>query len=287
MAESDIQSWTLNGAENQTIFGDTHRPIGESIGAVILCHGFKGYKDYGFFPYLAQQFADSGFVAHRFNFSHSGMTNNIETFERADLFEQDTWGKQHYDLLAVTAAVRDGRLAGQGVPIVWFGHSRGGLTTLTAAGQVGESRQPDGIIAVSSPDRANNLLPEQEALLKAESYLVSPSSRTGQQLRIGSEWLEEIEQAGERFDPCAAVKKIICPLMLIHGTDDQTVSAETSRKITDNASRARLVVVPGADHVFGAPNPMPIDTEPPAHTCQMARLCTMFLTGVADRSQAD
>ncbi len=41
--------------------------------AVVICHGFKGFMDWGFFPYLAELLADRGFVAIRFNLSGSGM----------------------------------------------------------------------------------------------------------------------------------------------------------------------------------------------------------------------
>ena len=54
---------------------------------MLIAHGFKGYKDYGMFPRLARVAAETGFVAHRFNFSHSGMTDRIATFEHPDLFD--------------------------------------------------------------------------------------------------------------------------------------------------------------------------------------------------------
>lgn len=277
----NITDWTLSGYDDQTIFGNTHMPDSEPLGVVLLCHGFKGYKDYGFFPYLAQQFAEAGFVAHRFNFSHSGMTNNIETFERADLFERDTWGAQHYDLLTVTGAVRDGRLAGEGLPIIWFGHSRGGLTVLTAAGHISSERQPRGVIAVASPDRPNNLVPEQEELFRKQGYMVSPSSRTGQDLRIGLGWLEEIERFPEKFDPCVAVGKIDRAVLLVHGSDDPTVPVQASRRIAKHGgARVRLVAMPGANHVFGAPNPMPLDGDVPAHAEQLAQITCAFARGV-------
>ena len=102
--------WTLPGADGEAILGNAHRPDGEPVGVVIIAHGFKGYKDYGMFPRIAETMCDAGFIAHRFNFSHSGMTNTIETFERPDLFERDTWNKQVFDCRAVVAAINDGKL---------------------------------------------------------------------------------------------------------------------------------------------------------------------------------
>ena len=91
---------------------------------MIVAHGFKGYKDYGMFPRIAAELAGRGFISHRFNFSHSGMTADTETFGRPDLFEKDTLNKQVADLQSVIEGVSCGVLAGQGFPIVIFGHSR-------------------------------------------------------------------------------------------------------------------------------------------------------------------
>jgi uncharacterized protein len=91
-----VLDWTIPGAENQPIYGTTHLPDGSHgspRSVVIIAHGFKGYKDYGMFPRIAHQCAEAGLVAHRFNFSHSGMTNHIDTFERPDLFERDPAGE--------------------------------------------------------------------------------------------------------------------------------------------------------------------------------------------------
>ena len=87
---ASAQQWTIRGAARQPIIGDAHLPQGEPRGAVLIAHGFKGYKDYGMFPRIAAELSGRGLIAHRFNFSHSGMTARTETFERPDLFERDT-----------------------------------------------------------------------------------------------------------------------------------------------------------------------------------------------------
>src|SRR2546430_741685 len=134
-------AWSIPGADGEPIIGNTHKSaIGlQARGVVIIAHGFKGYKDYGMFPRVATEFAKAGFIAIRFNFSNSGMTNNIATFERPNLFERDTWNKQVFDLRAVTEAAIAGSLRDPGnassLPCVFFGHSRGGVTALLTAGR--------------------------------------------------------------------------------------------------------------------------------------------------------
>lgn len=288
----EMIDWTLPGSSGETIFGNTHLPDGggnEVKGALLICHGYKGYKDYGFFPALAQAAAQVGWAALRFNFSHSGMTNNIETFERADLFEQDTWSKQIFDLQAVASAAQNSQLTG-GVnlsdrPIVWFGHSRGGLTTLLTAARAFEDKtgkliKPSGVIAAASPDKPCNLSSEDKKTFHLTGRMPVQSSRTGQMLYVGLDWLEEIENDPKAFDPVRAVKKIGCPLIFIHGTDDQAVSVQASEKLNKAAKNlGQLEIIANAAHTFNCPNPLPLEADVPPETVKMIEESLKFADG--------
>ena len=286
-------AWTLPGADGQTIIGNTHLPENHprnhhpdrpAAGVLIIAHGFKGYKDYGFFPHLASTAAARGLIAIRFNFSHSGMTNRLDTFARPDLFELDTWSKQVDDLLAVHAAVARGELVDKHLPIAWFGHSRGGLTTILAAARLFDASSQDtpaAVIPVSAPHRATTGFDEQvQQLIRSQGYVESPSARTGQALRVGAGWLAEIDRDPQAYDPVAAIARIACPILLIHGETDPTVPVEASRALATAAGdNAQLATIPDAGHTFNCPNPLPPDAEPPPETNAMVRqVCDFALT---------
>jgi len=279
------EAWSIEGADGQTILGDTHLPEAPPRGVLVICHGFKGYKDYGFSPHLADVAARRGLIAHRFNFSHSGMTNNVETFERPDLFEQDTWGKQMTDLDRVAAAVRDGVLPGDavGLTMTWFGHSRGGVTVLLTASRGGTNR-PDRIVAAAAPHSACFLDDEQRRTLRAQGYLESPSSRTGQSLRLGKAWLDEIEADPDRLDPVRAIGSLSCSVLLIHGEADVSVPIDCAHVLSRAApSATQLTVIAGATHTFNAPNPMPPDRPPPQTTQMVEAVADFALTPLRQR----
>ena len=263
---TDVSDFSIAGALGEPIFGNTHTPDGEPLGVVVIAHGFKGYKDYGMFPRIAESFADAGFIAHRFNFSHSGMTNNIEAFERPDLFEQDTWNKQVFDLCTVMECVSGGDLSGAELPMVLFGHSRGGVTVLLTAGRYANDEdcpQAVGVITAAAPRTCNTLTPDQEELLMQAGSLPSPSSRTGQELRVGKTLLLEQREDPQGHDVLAQVARITCPLLVIHGEEDPTVAAASAMEIVQAATvDARAVLVADADHVFNTPNPMSSDMAP-------------------------
>ena len=269
--------WSIPGSDGQPILGNTHLPSPKTPvrGTLLICHGFKGYKDYGILPGIAHHAAMDGHIAHRFNFSHSGMTNRLDTFERADLFEKDTWGRQIFDLRQVALAASEGAIpaleSSKGLPQIWYGHSRGGVTVLLTAARaflptkypkIGAMPLPVGVIPCAAPHRAFWLREEDKATLYAQGYIDSPSQRTKQMLRVGLPWLKEIEHHPDAFDPVIAAGRVPCPMEVIHGTEDMTVGVESAEKIAEAAPRATLEIIEGATHVFNTSNPMRLEREP-------------------------
>jgi alpha-beta hydrolase superfamily lysophospholipase len=269
-------SWSIPGADSQPIIGDTHMPVEPGRGVIVICHGFKGYKDYGMFPRIALECAcRAGLIAHRFNFSHSGMTNNLGAFERPDLFECDTWSKQVFDLNAVLAAIARGDLPGKGLPVFILGHSRGGVTAILAAGRLTylgtlsdshanagfggleANAATAGVITLAAPAKCNPFTAAEQQLLLAQGWIDSPSSRTGQRLRVGRGFLQEQLDDPPAHDVLAHAEEMSCPMLVIHGECDATVPLHSAEQIVRAAgARATMRVIAGADHVFNTPNPM-------------------------------
>ncbi|MEO0474436.1 MAG: alpha/beta fold hydrolase [Planctomycetota bacterium] len=256
MSTIEATEWTIPGSDGQPIYGNTHQPNQTPIGILICCHGFKGYKDYGFLPLICHQAAKQGLVSLRLNFSHSGMTNRIETFERPDLFEQDRWGRQIEDLQAVYTQSD----LPPDLPRAVFGHSRGGVTSTLFARH--QSPNPMAcLITAAAPDYACKLDDLVKDQLRAEGRLLSPSGRTGQDLYVGLDWLEEVERDPALYDPVLAAAQIKCPMLILHGDQDETVPLDCAHNLHKAATpNSELFVIPGANHVFNCPNPLDAQT---------------------------
>jgi len=262
---SSVSDWTLPGAQGETMHGSTHLPDGVPLGAILLLHGFKGYKDYGFLPHLAGTLTHAGFIVHRINLSHSGIQHGHGDFD-ADLFERDTWNRTIEDLHVLCANVDKGHLAGDGRGTILMGHSRGGAAVLAAAGRhatdgaLGALR---GVVALSAPARLNGLDDQTAAALLAEGSLASPSSRTGQALRVGAPWLQEQLDDPEGHDLSSLMAAVQAPVLLVHGTDDPTVPATDAVRLAQCLpDRVEVHLVEDADHVFTTPNPFAMTAAP-------------------------
>ena len=250
-----ITHWNIEGSKGEKMYGSTHSARNEPRGVVIMAHGFKGYKDYGMFPWLATQFSNEGYIVHRFNFSHSGMQGDDGPFERLDLFEQTTWNTQVEDLKILEQA-----FAQPNLPLTLFGHSRGGVATLLAVGRGDVSA--NRVIALSSPCDCVSMSKEDQQRLLDEGRIESPSSRTGQMLYVGKCFLEEQLESPECHNLLTLAAGITVPCLIIHGEDDPTVSVHSAVTLAETIPKSTLARIAGGDHVFNTPNPFPIAGDP-------------------------
>ncbi|HEX8254364.1 MAG TPA: alpha/beta hydrolase, partial [Thermoanaerobaculia bacterium] len=81
--------FTLTSDEGLPIRGDLDIPD-RPRALVVIVHGFKGFKDWGFFPWVAQRLLQHRLAVCRFNMSRSGIGDDPESFDRLDLIEKDT-----------------------------------------------------------------------------------------------------------------------------------------------------------------------------------------------------
>lgn len=218
--------------------------------AVIICHGFKGFKDWGFFPRLAERLALAGFTAVSFNFSGSGVGEG-EEFD-----ELERWGRQRptadlEDIQTVVDFVTDG-----GSPWVGLvGHSRGGgLAVLHTA----RDERVRALVTWAAIDGFGRWPEEDVRRWRAEGKIDVVNTRTGQVLPIFREALDDFEAHRDgALDVLAAAARIVAPWLIVHGTADSSVpQAEAARlKQRSPSAATQLWLVEGADHTFGARHP--------------------------------
>ncbi len=276
MPHCTTRSWTITNQRRLDLLGNTHTPASSPAACVILMHGFKGYKDYGFIPVLAHDLCDAGMVVHRFNFSTSGMTNAIETFARPDLFALDTWNRQIEDAIRMVQAVHSGEIAGKGLPIYLVGHSRGGATALLTAGLYGDSLHLAGIVTINAVDDCCRMSQEEQDAMLARGYAMTQSTRTHQDLRIERSWLREQLDKPEQHDVILQASKITCPVCVIHSNDDQAVDPSAGQAIA-KACKTKLICLAEGNHVLNMPNPSRVDTDRSEQLLKVTSTITRFI----------
>jgi pimeloyl-ACP methyl ester carboxylesterase len=275
-------NWKIPGANGEIILGNSHLPENTPRAAAIVVHGFLGYKDYGFFPTIADTLARSGIAAHRFNLSHSGMTESIDTFERPDLFGKNTWNKQVEDIERLIHALDRQELVGPGMPIVLIGHSRGGVASLLCAGRraVAAMKPIDAIVSIAAPSSTSRLDAEQMQLLDSLGYREVVSNRTGQTLRVDRAFWDEQDADPDAHDLLGLASRIPSPALIINGDVDEIVPEQAALKIADAMPKAESLIIEGANHVLNTPNPFPNGAEPSKQLSTALAQMTIFLDRV-------
>jgi dienelactone hydrolase len=252
MATSRLEKVRLTAADGGALRVDVRtaaRP-GAARPAVIVCHGFKGFKDWGFFPKLAERLAFGGFTAVTFNFSGSGVGEG-EAFD-----ELDRWGRQRpttdlEDLRIVTEFV-----VGHGARWVGIvGHSRGGgLGILHAA----RDERIRALVTWAAVDHFLRWPEEDISRWRSEGKIGVVNARTGQVLTLFRDALEDCDaHAATALNIPAAAQRIRAPWLIVHGTGDEAVPVSVAERHQAAASSVHpeLMLVEGAGHTFGIRHP--------------------------------
>lgn len=252
VSSSSPEAFEIPCKDGGTIRGDIY-PAESSLGAVILCHGFKGFAHWGFFPYLAQALAENGLTAITFDFSGSGIGRDRESFTEPDAFAHNTLSREQDDLeLLVDYAKRRKLITGK---FGLFGHSRGGGSSiLFAAATDSDVGSLVTWAAISYPNRWS----EEDVLTwRRQGYADVTNSRTGQVMRLGTALLDDVELHGKaKLNIAAAAARIRAPWLIVHGTADETVPSAEAEHLHAQSPVSTLRLIEGANHSFDAKHPL-------------------------------
>ncbi|MBP1930551.1 alpha/beta hydrolase family protein [Ammoniphilus resinae] len=258
MSQSNVlhNSFIIPLEENLFIRGDVEVAVGgDKKPVVILCHGFKGFKDWGFFPHTSNVLAEKGFAVIRFNFSCSGVNNT--DFDELEKFSINTYSREQADLQALLNTLT----TTTELPftehmdlsqIFLLGHSRGGGDSILFAA---ESSQIKGVISwngISQVDIFDQSLKQQ---IKKAGIGFIENKRTKQQMPIRSIVLEDIKQNKERFDILSHLQHLQVPALFIQGAEDASRLIEGFHQMERTAPNQVFVQIDGANHTFGAVHP--------------------------------
>ncbi len=226
--------------------------------AVVICHGFKGFMEWGFFPYVATLLAERGFVAVRFNLSGAGMRPGDELVTDLGAFRENTYSRELADLLAVLEAVgttiAPGRVDRRRLGL--FGHSRGGGVALLAAARPPWRERIRALVTWAAIADVDRFTPEQKAEWRRAGELPVVNARTGQRLALGAGLLDDIEERRTELDLLAASAARSAPWLIVHGAGDESVPAAEAHRLAARAGGEKeLLIVAEANHTFGARHP--------------------------------
>ena len=205
------------------------------------------------FPPLSERLARAGFTAVSFNFSGSGV-DDAGDFTLPERFGHNTFSAELSDARLVLDALHLGDL---GVPpptaTGLLGHSRGGGIAVLHTAQDVRIQTLVTWAAISTVDRWGA---EESANWRRTGRTGVLNARTGQELPLYTDVLDDIDRNASALDIRSAAANIRIPWLVVHGRADESVRfAEAEALVAGSGRTARLLEVKGGGHTFGAAHP--------------------------------
>lgn len=222
--------------------------------AVLLIHGFKGFKDYAFLPVFAEQLARAGFVAVTASISGSGV-DAAGDFTRLERFAVNTYSKELGDLGVVLRALQGGDLA-TAVPssIGVVGHSRGGGVALCLARENPEIR---AVVTWAAIGRVRRHSDAELAAWREAGQIDILHQRLRIRMPLRYDIVTDcLAHEHGRLDIAAAAAALSRPWLQVHGRADSTVPFAEAEELAAVAGAGHQShFVDDAEHTFGATHP--------------------------------
>lgn len=224
--------------------------------SIIFVHGFKGFKDWGFGPYLADYFARKGFLAITLNFSHNGIGENPLEFTELEKFAENTFSRETRELGEAIDGLRNNFFGyGSKGKLGLVGHSRGGAISLLTASKRNDVDASAVWASISKLDRYSKR--QKEEWRKKGSFDVM-NMRTKQIMKLNVCLLDDIENnSGGSLNIENAVKNFNRPLLIAHGDQDLVVPVKEAERLYEwsDKSKTEFYKLFGMGHTFGIVHP--------------------------------
>ncbi len=253
MSKDFILDTTQNNKLRVSSFG---RERINSAPCLILVHGFKGFKDWGFFPYIANYFANEGYFVLTFNFSHNGVGENLAKFTELDRFAENTFSLEISELSELIQAYKNGffgKISNNKIGLI--GHSRGGAISLLTASKMKEISAVAVWASVANFDRYSKR--QKEEWRKKRKFEVL-NTRTKQVMALNVSLLDDLEKnKDELLNIEKAVKNLHRPLFIAHGEQDLSVKIKEGEMIYNWADKSltNFFRIPSTGHTFNMKHP--------------------------------
>ena len=231
---------------------------------VIFSHGYKGFKDWGAWDLVGEEFAKNNLFFVKFNFSHNGGTlKNPIDFPDLNAFGNNNYSYELDDLERILTYFKKSNSKNIDLnTIILIGHSRGGGSVLIKASENSLVKSVITWAGVSDFKIRFKENTQSWKDWKEKGVMYVENQRTKQSMPHFFQFYEDFKKNEDRFNIKSAVEKLKIPYLIIHGQKDVGVLPDEGKKLKSWNSTNELKLIESGDHTFSAKHPWKFDFLP-------------------------
>ncbi|MFK8059900.1 MAG: alpha/beta hydrolase family protein [Polaribacter sp.] len=253
------KNFIIDGKHQKPIITDVfYNETNQPKKVIIFCHGYKGFKDWGAWNLIAEQFAKAGFFFIKFNFSHNGGTlENPIDFPDLKAFGNNNYTKELDDLESVLDWVyksSDYKSEVNINDISIIGHSRGGGIVLLKASEDRRVKKVITLAGVCDFGKRSSTIGDLENWKKTGVKYVL-NGRTKQNMPHFYQFYEDFKQNEGRLNIQKATENLQISHLIIHGDNDTSVLINEAENLKKWNPKSEFKIIKNANHVFNVSHP--------------------------------
>lgn len=238
------------------VSGDLYTSSTDKQPVIIVTHGFKAYREWGFFPYMAEQFANAGMIVLNIDFSLNGIVDPVKGIFNVDKFRAITVSQEIADLNAVIenleTILSEREIDNWNGELYLYGHSLGGAVSIITSSKRKDITKVVTWGSIGDIDRNTD---RQKADWRAKGVMEFDNRITGQILYLDVEYLEDKLRNKSEYDLEKCASELDIPLLVLHGDKDFTVRTGEAEMLHNSAPNSELAIINKANHTFNIRHP--------------------------------
>lgn len=252
----------IQNSNGHKVKGDIRIPFSDSaVPVVIFSHGFKGFRNWSFIPYICENFSENGLIAINYDFSHNGIIDDEKQIYDDEIFRKNRVSYAIDDLSCLINEIEYNLLnftEFQNIfngEIYLAGHSLGGAVSILTAPKFQSVKK---ISLWASISELNRNTERQKAIWKDKGEILIEIASTGQKLHLDYDYIEDKDINFPNNVIMETLKTLNYPVQIIHPEKDLTVNIKEAHELKSTESDIRkreLIVIEKAGHTFNCRHP--------------------------------
>ena len=241
------------------LHGDLHYAGHSSCPILLIIHGFRGSKNWGFFPTIAEEFAQNGSIVLSWNMSLNGYSKNAQYIDQPENFARNTITQEIRDTQSIIDSIlKDDHILSDDLRSKWngdihvLGHSRGGGVGIL----ISENNPSIKKLALwNTVSRFGRFTERQKKLWSESGTFPIDETKDGKVIAMNYSYISDLELHGEEYSPLRAISEVSADILIVHAEQDMTVPIREAYALQEKSHFAQMHSIPQAGHIFGCTHP--------------------------------